>query len=175
MLEEYNFATQIRQANAQGNRPDLIDIGSGSGFYLIELAQILQKQGLLANCRLYGIDNNIEALEEGERQLDSQGLAGQPVNFYYHNVLQPLASCPDLAFENATESDFISIMRVLPYLPQAQQVFKQIYAALKPGGIICLADFTFHSSKETGWVAPSPMESLFDKFNLLVTGINNGT
>ncbi|MBK9722719.1 MAG: class I SAM-dependent methyltransferase [Saprospiraceae bacterium] len=101
----------------------VIDIGSGAGFPLLELA------GRLGNsCKLYGIDPWKNANVRAHQKIENYG---------YSNVSIIEASAEQIPFENNTIDLIVSNLGINNF-ENPEIVFKECHRALKPNGKLAL-------------------------------------
>ncbi|MGB4970319.1 MAG: class I SAM-dependent methyltransferase [Saprospiraceae bacterium] len=101
----------------------VIDIGSGAGFPLLELA------GRLGNsCKLYGIDPWKNANVRAHQKIENLG---------YSNVSIIEASAEQIPFENNTIDLIVSNLGINNF-ENPEIVFKECHRALKPNGKLAL-------------------------------------
>jgi ubiquinone/menaquinone biosynthesis C-methylase UbiE len=101
----------------------VIDIGSGAGFPLIELAERLGK-----SCKLYGIDPWENACERARRKIKNYGLS---------NVEIIESSAEEIPFDNDSIDLIVSNLGINNF-DQPQIVFKECQRVLKPNGKLAL-------------------------------------
>jgi SAM-dependent methyltransferase len=106
-------------------KPDMtvLDIGSGAGFPLIELAQRLGN-----SCKCYGIDPWKNANERAKQKLK---------NYEVENVEIVDGSAAELSFEDNSVDLIVSNLGINNFDDPAA-VFKECGRVLKPGGKLCL-------------------------------------
>ena len=101
----------------------ILDIGSGTGFPLLELA------GRFGNtCRIYGLDTWTNANERARRKAQDYGLA---------NVQVVDGSADSIPFANESMDMVVSNLGINNF-ENPDQVFKECARVLKPGGKLCL-------------------------------------
>lgn len=155
-------------------KSQVLDAGCGEGLYLHDLALLLEKRQILEQTNLVGVDNDRTVVATAE---DYKLVTKPPrpdIHFYTHNLRQPLADNPDLPAQISNGLDFVYAMRVVSYIPNAKQVVKQLYDAVKPGGLIYFMEAHMHESEQDGWVSPDATRPVFEAFTKLVLGLNGG-
>jgi len=106
-------------------KPNLtvIDIGSGAGFPLMELAERLGK-----SCKLYGLDPWKNACERARRKIKNYGLS---------NVEIIESSAEEIPFDDNSIDLIVSNLGINNF-DQPQVVFKECHRVLKPNGKLAL-------------------------------------
>ena len=171
VFDEYGLGETLKAAKVAGKTLQVADVGCGEGLYLVDVANRLKKDNSLNTAELYGFDLNpvmISTAHDLSKQL------GLPLNFYVHNVQQPLENSPDLQLMGRSSFDFIFALRFTSYITNPHQVVQHLYESLKPGGVIYLLDFTMHDSKEDGWKCPPYFQLLYEKFSIAINSLNDG-
>lgn len=107
----------VRQKLAAQPGERILDVGCGPGFYCLELAEEVGKQGAIV-----GIDSSAPMLSLAERRC--QGLA--QVSFKEGDALS--LPVEDESFDAAFS------VQVLEHVPDATAALREIFRAIKPGG-----------------------------------------
>ncbi|MBK6544444.1 MAG: class I SAM-dependent methyltransferase [Saprospiraceae bacterium] len=129
----------------------VIDIGSGAGFPLLELA------GRLGNsCKLYGIDPWKNANVRAHQKIENYG---------YSNVSIIEASAEQIPFENNTIDLIVSNLGINNF-ENPEIVFKECHRALKPSGKLVLTTNLNGHWKEFYQLFYYTLENI-DKANLI--------
>ncbi|MBK8482920.1 MAG: class I SAM-dependent methyltransferase [Saprospiraceae bacterium] len=129
----------------------VIDIGSGAGFPLLELA------GRLGNsCKLYGIDPWKNANVRAHQKIENYG---------YSNVSIIEASAEQIPFENNTIDLIVSNLGINNF-ENPEIVFKECHRALKPNGKLALTTNLNGHWKEFYQLFYYTLENI-DKANLI--------
>lgn len=178
VFDEYGLADRLKGTNSESSPALILDVGCANGIYLHTVAELLEKKDLLNTANLIGIDLNETAIANAEKFC----LAAKPprpyLQFYLYDATQPLEDCSSLRLQNKLKFDLIYALRFASFTSNARQNIKQLYKALKPGGVIYLYDVVAKPGEE-GWIAPPPMvpmvEALFKYFASLNGGIGVGT
>lgn len=156
ILEEYDFVTALRQAASVGQKLKVMDIGCSEGFFLHELAALLEARQLLGAVELNGLDNNSLTIATAEAYA-SAAIPPRPyLHFYHHDATLPFEECLELKFENKLKYDLMLALAVLELLPDAKVHLTRFYNSLKPGGIIYLR-LTVPRYGQNGTILPHPL------------------
>jgi hypothetical protein len=141
------------------------------------VAAYLNKLDLLKAADLSGIDLNTQALAEAEKLAkETTEYATHAINFYYHDLTQPLRECAGLQWDGAKyEFDFIYLNLALEHLPQAHIQLARIYQEnLRPGGVIYIRNLVTKYG-ENGWLPNHPAQLKFGQIGMrYIAGINGG-
>jgi 2-polyprenyl-3-methyl-5-hydroxy-6-metoxy-1,4-benzoquinol methylase len=177
VLTEYGLAERLENANATGQIIRIADLGCGQGLYLQDVAAYLNKLDLLKAVDLSGLDLNTQALAEAEKLAkETTDYAPHLINFYYHDLTQPLSECAGLQWDGAKyEFDFIYLNLVLEHLPQAHSHLARIYHEnLRPGGVIYVRNLITKYGAD-GWLPNHPAQQKFGQMGMhYIASINNG-
>ncbi|HEX2913380.1 MAG TPA: class I SAM-dependent methyltransferase [Chloroflexia bacterium] len=174
LLDEYGLGERLEKAKASGEKVRILDIGTGQGFYLRDVAAILEERGWLAAAEFYALDSDEASLLKA-KELSSH-LSSQ-VHFYLHDVTRPLETCEELqnSINGPLQFDFIMAVMVMEHLPNARQQIERYFNALKPGGVFFLRD-TVTTMNEDGWKAVHPVIEPFAQPGFkYIASINGGT
>jgi ubiquinone/menaquinone biosynthesis C-methylase UbiE len=97
------------------------DLGCGSGYYTLALAEVVGPEG-----RVYVVDLNEEAIQELEMKAEKRG---------YHNIEAHASSASDLSFIKDGSIDFVLANGLLCSMPDHRQAaVTEIKRILKPAG-----------------------------------------
>jgi ubiquinone/menaquinone biosynthesis C-methylase UbiE len=106
----------------------MLDIGPGMGFFSIPAAKLLGEAG-----RIYGVDLQPKMLDALARRAAKAGVAGR--------VVPRLANPDSLAIPDLRETiDFGLAFAVVHEVVDQPRFFAEIYQALKPGGLLLVAE-----------------------------------
>lgn len=154
ILEEYELAEQLKAAKrGERSRLKILDVGCGEGLYLHDVAEVLEGRELISAATLYGIDINPALIETA---IEYAGLSKPPrpyLDFYVHDIRQPLETQPGLFLDRQSYFDFIFARSFLSFLPHSREKLSRLYEALAPGGVLYLRDIVYQQGEE-GWLSP---------------------
>jgi len=112
-----------------------LDVGSAMGFFTIPLARLTAPGG-----RVIAVDLQEKMIASLRRRADQAGLTSQ--------IETRLCSETMLGIEDlAGQVDFALIFAVLHEMPDIPATLASVYRALKPGGILLVAEPTGHVTK----------------------------
>lgn len=113
-----------------------LDIGSGMGFFTIPMAQIIGPKG-----KVYAVDLQRKMIHALERRVAKAGVERQ--------VKTRACSLNSLEINDLSGSiDFALTFAMVHEVPDKERLFKEIVSALKPGGLLLLAEPKGHVSHE---------------------------
>jgi SAM-dependent methyltransferase len=174
ILEKYGLRQRLEVAKQTGNQLLILEAGSGSGSLLQDFANLLHQNDLLQAVNLNGVDINLSYVQNAE-ELNKKSPAWANINYYQHDITQPLEGNYSLNLEKKLQFDCICATVLLQYFPNAHQHILRLYNYLKPGGVLYLCDSYMAYGGEKGWQAPIPG---IEKFGLVgtkvVRNINGG-
>jgi hypothetical protein len=162
VLDNYGLAQKLEIAKQQGYRLRILQLNCAEGLFLHELARLLEERGLLEGVDLYGITEDPTQIATADEYRKLSKPPRPYLNFYLHNLHQPLEQCIGLYEELKTEGhvqfDLIfGANETLISLKDAQMVVNQLYQNnVKPGGLLFFTDFIFREGPD-GWLAPHPI------------------
>lgn len=111
-----------------------LDIGSAMGFFTLPLARLTAPGG-----RVVAVDLQEKMLASLRRRAERAGLSAQ--------IETRLCSGAMLGIEDlAGQADFALVFAVLHEMPDMTAAFSSIYRALKPGGLLLVAEPKGHVS-----------------------------
>ena len=157
VMNDYGLAERLEKAKTRGEKVRILDFGCGEGMFLHDLAEILEKRGLLEAADLNGIDNDRAAIMTADEYCQISQPPRPYLHFFVHDGTHPLEDCLGLPQDDRLEFDFIFAILVLEHLPDARQHLERLYRNLKPGGVIYLSDFVAQEGGDYGWVLPHPV------------------
>lgn len=174
LLKEYGLETKLETALANGKKLRILDLGCAEGLFLHDMAEVLEKKGLLKAAELIGIDRDVDMINLAE-QLSTLSTPPRPyLNFYVHDVTEPLESSIELRYKGVAKFDFIFALSLVQHLPNARQHLEAIYRTLKPGGVLYLRDAVMEEG-ENGWISSHPILRPFGfALNSFVRSLNDG-
>ena len=105
------------------------DIGCGMGYFSIPLARLVGDSG-----HVQAIDLQPQQLKRVEKRARKSGMSSR--------ITTTLAGKDSLLLN--PDADFILAFAVIHEVPSKEELFKQIYENLKPGGRILIAEPTHH-------------------------------
>ncbi len=106
------------------DQPLFVELGCGPGFYSAELAKMFPEW------RMIGVDRSVPLLERARRRTAVSKLTN--CSFLLGNAMQ-LGCVPE-------QADFVLASRLLLILPDRPGALANMYAALKPGGALLIAE-----------------------------------
>lgn len=111
-------------------KPDAViaDIGSGTGYFAVRFAH-MAPQG-----RVYGVDTEPDMVKYLNERAKREGLKN----------IQSIAAAPGDA-RLPEKADLIILVDVYHHIDKREPYFKQLQAALKPGGRLAIIDFKLDS------------------------------
>jgi ubiquinone/menaquinone biosynthesis C-methylase UbiE len=114
-----------------------LDIGSGMGFFTIPMANIVGPQG-----RIYAVDLQDKMIAALKRRVKKAGFEGQ--------VETRTCSFTSLEIRDLADSiDFALTFAMVHEVPDKPRLFKEISTALKPGGLLLVAEPKGHVDEES--------------------------
>jgi 2-polyprenyl-3-methyl-5-hydroxy-6-metoxy-1,4-benzoquinol methylase len=117
-----------------GNK--VLEPGPGMGFFTLPMARMVGSQG-----RIVAVDIQTRMLEGLGRRAKKAGLDDR--------IERRLAKSEDLGVEDlAGTIDFVLAFAVVHELPSVEIFFRQVAAAIKPGGSLLLAEPSGHVNQE---------------------------
>ncbi len=173
MLATYGLRQKLLVAKEAGTRVSILDAGCGDGFFLQDLADLLDEQGLLDAARLIGVDINEKYLAGAEKR-SKEKASWSKILYFVGDVTQPLSQNYSLRTLGLTQLDCICATLLLQYLPNARQHLATLYSSLKPGGILYLCDSNMIYGGEAGWHPPLPELEKFGIATYMVRALNEG-
>jgi len=112
-----------------------LDIGCGPGFFSLGLAGLVGAAG-----KVIAVD-----LQEGMLDIVRAKVRGTELE----RVIQPHKCASDsLALDSGTAADFALAFYMVHEVPDKARFFREVYAALAPGGKFLLVEPPFHVSKK---------------------------
>lgn len=172
ILDEYGLMQRLVLAANEGAKLSFLDVGCGEGFYLHDLAEVLEKHEILAATQLVGLDVDVTAISTANQY--SQ--ISNPPRPYLTFRLADLNAMVQL--EPKPSWDLIYALFVLEHLSDARQYIQYLYHSLKPGGILLLRDAVFQdvAYDPHGLVMPhSAMTPIFRELSAFILSKNAGT
>ncbi len=115
------------------------DLGSGGGAFILALAELLGKKGVI-----YSVDRDRGALTEQARAFRAR-FPATLVQYHHADFTQPL-DLPAL--------DGIVIANALHFVPEKSPVVRRLRASLRPGGRLILIEYD--TDRGNRWV-PYPL------------------
>jgi hypothetical protein len=155
------LAQKLKKAKQQDVKLRLLQVNCAEGLYLHELARILEERDLLEGAELYGITEDPTQISTADVYSKVAKTPRPYLNFYQHNLHQPLAEClglhEDLKVTGSVQFDLIfGVTEALILLKDAQLVLTRLYQDnLKPEGLICFTDSNIVEGAD-GWIGPHP-------------------
>jgi SAM-dependent methyltransferase len=142
LLTHYGLGGRLQAGLAQAQKISILDVGCGEGLQLHDVAALLETRGELGAATLYGIDNNVQAIATAEGFSKVSQPPRPYLNFYVHDVMQPLEDCLGLRMDmdGTPTFDLIYVSLLLEHLPGASQLIAKFYSYLKPGGLLYIRD-----------------------------------
>jgi 2-polyprenyl-3-methyl-5-hydroxy-6-metoxy-1,4-benzoquinol methylase len=175
VLNEYELAEQFQAAKTgRRSRLKILDVGCGEGLYLHDVAELLEEQDLHQAATFYGIDLDQVSIDTAIEYSKVSNPPRPYLNFYIHDLRQPLQNQPGLFVEGQHNFDLIYARQVLSFLPEAQQNLTRLYQALVPGGVIYTCDIAWHQGAD-GYLSPHPALTPFlESFSAIFNELNGG-
>jgi hypothetical protein len=93
ILDEYGLAHKLELAKQQGVKLRILQVNCAEGLYLHELARLLEERNLLEGAELYGITEDPTQISTADVYSKMANPPRPYLNFYQHNLHQPLADC----------------------------------------------------------------------------------
>lgn len=115
-----------------------LEPGPGMGFFTLELARLVGETG-----RVIAVDIEPRMLRALARRAENRGLAERIVLRQTNQTSMGVEDIRD-------QADFVLAFAVVHELPDASAFFREMFAALKPGGSMLLAEPTGHV-KPSAW------------------------
>ncbi len=125
---------EVMEALAVRDGATIADIGAGTGYFSLPLAQASGASGLV-----YAVDSQLAMLEHLRRKLNGQTGIIEPVHAEASATTLPPASC-DLAF----------LANVWHEFPDRRRVVRECRRILKEGGRIAILDWRPDVEREAG-------------------------
>jgi SAM-dependent methyltransferase len=142
ILTHYGLGDRLQAGLTQAAKISILDVGCGEGLQLHDVAALLDSRGELAAATFYGIDNNVQAIATAEGFSKVSKPPRPYLNFYVHDVMQPLVDCLGLRMDmdGTPTFDLIYVSMLLEHLPGVSQLLTKFYSYLKPGGLLYIRD-----------------------------------
>jgi 2-polyprenyl-3-methyl-5-hydroxy-6-metoxy-1,4-benzoquinol methylase len=174
VLDEYGLATRLEEALKTGKKLRFLDLGCAEGMFLHDLAEVLERRGLLAAAELNGIDRDEATIELAEQFALASNPPRPYLTFYTYDLTQPLTGCRGLSRKGEARFDFISGISFMAHLSNSRNHLENFYQALKPGGVIFLRDTVLEEGGK-GWISSHPVLIPFGyALNNFLRNLNNG-
>lgn len=174
IVDNYGLGQRLKTALNNHSKVLILEAGSGSGSLLHDFADLLDERGLLPAADLNGIDLNGDYVSSAE-QKNNQKPTWRDINYYQHDVTEPLSHNFSLKLENKLQYDCICATLLIQYLPNARQHVLDLYNYLKPGGVLYLCDSYMSYEGPQPWIAPNPTMERFGRVaTKLVRDLNGG-
>jgi hypothetical protein len=173
LLTDFGLAQKLEAAKQKGQKLRILQLNCSEGLYLHELARVLEERGLLEGADLYGITEDLAQISTAEVYSKISKPPRPYLNFYQHNLHQPLTEClglhEDLKMSGAVQFDFIfGLNESLSLLKEAKTVLARLYQDnVKPDGLLYFIETILREGAE-GWIAPHPAIAKLNKAGILV-------
>jgi SAM-dependent methyltransferase len=180
VLDEYNLVDYLGQVRTSPKRKDkvrILDVGCGEGLHLYDLAEIIEKRGMLGGAEFYGFDIAEKAFVQAEAHKYQTMPPRTYLNFYIHDVRQPLEQCEALLMdaEKPLDFNFIYALHLLNQTTDARKVLTELYRRLRPGGVLYLRNLVEVMDGEDGVISPHPVMTPYIEAVLeFMNGLNDG-
>jgi hypothetical protein len=163
ILDQYSLTTRLKAAIQNGYKLRFLQLNCAEGLFLYELARILEEHNLLAGAELFGISGEVAHILTAELY-SKQARPPRPyLNFYFHDIHQPLETCLGLHEAAKSDSDtpvtfdfIFGANETLVVTKDAKQILERLYKRnLKADGLMLFTELTLTEGKE-GWIPPHP-------------------
>jgi ubiquinone/menaquinone biosynthesis C-methylase UbiE len=114
----------------------VLEVGPGMGFFTIPMARIVGERG-----KIVCVDIQEKMLKSLMNRAKRAGVAGQ--------VITKIASRDSLNIADfAGKIDFVLAFAVVHEIPDQENLFRQIFASMKPGALLLVSEPTGHVTNE---------------------------
>lgn len=174
VLDQYGLAAKLQLAKTRGTKCRILNLACGEGYFLHDLAALLEERGLREAAQLTGIDINSRAVITAEELCELSSLPRPYLSFYHYDYAQPLEKCLGLQAEGPIEFDFIFGLNALDFLPEAKAHLSHYYKLLTAGGILFMRSVVTSQGGQ-GWISPHPTIEPFFKLGMnYLAALNQG-
>jgi ubiquinone/menaquinone biosynthesis C-methylase UbiE len=133
----------------------VVDLGCGSGYYTLALAQCVGPQG-----KVYAVDLDEKCIRALEKKMDKEG---------YHNIEAHASSASELGFIKDGSVDFVLANGLLCSMADHRQLaVNEIKRILKPGG---QAYLSLGAPPPLGFVDRAEWEKILEGFRVERSGV----
>lgn len=166
ILDDYGLGQRLENAKASGNKLSILEIGCAEGLFLHDFAEILEERKLIDATDLNGLDFNRKAIATADIYRKQSKPPRPYLNFYLHDVTEPLEDNLLLRADHKLKFDFIYAMATLEFISNADLHLCRFYDMLNPGGVIYMRSVVLLPG-EIGW---KPIHPALEPFSKALTG-----